>query len=113
MGREGRRERREQRRWERWEQEEEQAKEADAFFAKMQWGEGDVLEPKPEATGPDPWRAEQFGTVHQVARLFQVHWKTVEVWRRKHGLPCLREGGVIRYALGDVLRWASARRVGA
>ncbi len=120
MGREGRRERRERRREEKLEREyvAELAKQAglepedgtDETFESMQFGEGDELEPKPEG-GPDPWRLVRLGTVHDVAQFFQVHWKTVELWRRKGGLPCVRQGGVIRYVLSDVLRWASARKV--
>jgi hypothetical protein len=60
----------------------------------------------------DPWKAARMGSVKKVAGLFGVHFKTVEVWRRKHGLPCVRIRGVIRYDLSDVLRWASARKEG-
>ena len=121
MGREGRRERREERREENWEREHyEQMEresglrlvpESEETFGGMQWGDGDELEPKPDSGGPDPWRSARLGTVRDVAQFFQVHWKTVAVWRRKGGLPCVRQGGVIRYVLSDVLRWASARKV--
>ena len=55
----------------------------------------------------------RFGTVHDVAALFAVHWKTVELWRRKLRMPFVRIGGVIRYGLSDVLAWATAHRKGA
>ncbi len=121
MGREGRCARRRARKQEQMEQEylAELAKQAglelqdesDETFDGMHWGDGDELEPKPEGEGVDPWRLVRLGTVRDVAQLFRVHWKTVELWRRKGGLPCVREGGVIRYVLSDVLRWASARKV--
>ena len=51
-------------------------------------------------------------TTEDVARIFQVHPKTVERWRKQHNLPCLHPGGCVRYDLSDVLRWASARKEG-
>ncbi len=65
------------------------------------------------ASAPDPWRRVRLGTVTDAARVFAVHWKTIELWRRKDGLPFFRKGGVIRYMLGDVLAWASAHGKGA
>jgi excisionase family DNA binding protein len=65
-----------------------------------------------ETTNVDPWSAEVFGTVHDVARMMKLHWKTVERLRRKSGLPFVRIGGALRYPFSDVLRWASARREG-
>jgi excisionase family DNA binding protein len=84
-------------------------------LAGMEWGEGDQLEPRRacEGNSAERWEAAQLGTVDQVALLFQVHRKTVERWRRKGGLPCVRPGGVIRYDLEAVLGWASARKDGA
>lgn len=49
-------------------------------------------------------------TGEEVAQYLRVHLKTVERWRKTLGLPCLRIGGRIRYVLGDVTRWASARK---
>ena len=67
-----------------------------------------------------PGGFEQIGTltvepyliVDEVADIFRVHAKTIERWRRRDKLPCERLGGVIRYRLSDVLRWASARKEG-
>ena len=53
-----------------------------------------------------------YATTEDVARIFQVHPKTVERWRKQHNLPCVRPGGSVRYDLSDVLRWASARKEG-
>ena len=47
-----------------------------------------------------------------LARMFGVHAKTIERWRKLDGLPCLRIRGTVRYDLSDVLRWASARKEG-
>lgn len=47
-----------------------------------------------------------------LARMFSVHAKTIERWRRLERLPCLRIRGTVRYDLSDVLRWASARKEG-
>jgi len=55
---------------------------------------------------------EPYPTVSEVAQIFRVHAKTIERWRRRDNLPCERLGGVIRYRLSDVLRWASARKEG-
>ena len=49
-------------------------------------------------------------TSQEVAQYLRVHVKTVERWRRLHGLPCLKIGGRIRYDVSDVTRWASAHR---
>jgi excisionase family DNA binding protein len=53
---------------------------------------------------------ESFATGPEVAQFLRVHPKTIERWRKQLGLPCYRLGGRIRYDLGDVTRWASARR---
>ena len=53
-----------------------------------------------------------FAKTEDVATIFQVHPKTVERWRKRHGLPCVVAGGTVRYDLSDVLRWASARKEG-
>lgn len=53
---------------------------------------------------------ESLATGEEIAQYLRVHLKTVERWRRTLGLPCLRIGGRIRYDLGDVTRWASARK---
>jgi hypothetical protein len=79
---------------------------------EIEWGDNDEPVAPPLVQGGDPWKSARLGTVHDVAHVFQVHWKTVEKWRRKDGLPCVRQWGVIRYDLSDVLRWASARKVG-
>ena len=68
--------------------------------------------PENDARTADPWTRARLGTVYDVAALFRVHWKTAELWRRKVGLPYIQVGGVIRYALSDVLAWASARKRG-
>ncbi len=120
MGRAGRRERREQRKLEQWEREslaelEKQAGlaprgESDEVFVEAEFDQHDEIVPRATVEGPDPWRAARLGTVRDVAQFFRVHWKTVEIWRRKDGLPCVRQGGVIRYVLSDVLRWTSERK---
>lgn len=55
---------------------------------------------------------EPLAKVREVADVLGVHPKTIERWRKKNGLPCLRLGGSIRYEISDVLRWASARKEG-
>ena len=77
-----------------------------------QWDRGEALPEGQAKAKSDPWTWARFGTVQDVAALFSVHWKTVELWRRKVGLPFVRIGGVIRYALSDFLQWASARKEG-
>jgi len=52
-------------------------------------------------------------TGEDIAEFLGVHKKTVERWRKKYRLPCMRLGGRIRYSVGDVTRWASARKEGA
>lgn len=86
--------------------------EGEGLFEHIEWDEHDQPVPRTAPKGRDPWRAMRLGTVQDVARMFAVHFKTVERWRLRDGLPCIRVGGVIRYPLGDILRWASARRVG-
>lgn len=102
--------------------------ECDEFAESFVWGDDDMpvprseapapdkwelgAEPSPDARGGSAWQSAQMGTVHDVAGVFRVHWKTVERWRLRDGLPCLRHRGVIRYDLSDVLRWASARKEG-
>ena len=54
----------------------------------------------------------QYCTGKEIAELLRVHVKTVERWRVKLGLPCLRMGGTVRYELSDVCDWASARKEG-
>ncbi len=130
MGKAERRMRRQERWYERQNELalQEQARNADEVFAGMEFGEGDELvsrdeagpldqwesgrpEPKAQAKAKsDPWKWARFGTVHDVAALFSVHWKTVELWRRKAKMPFVRIGGVIRYTLSDVLAWASASK---
>ncbi len=75
-------------------------------FAAAQFGDDDELEPIPEDHGEEAWRLAQLGTVRQVADMLQVHWKTVERWRRRNGLPFVRFQGTIRYERDAVLRWA-------
>lgn len=71
-----------------------------------------------EASGVDGFRPvgervfNVFAKTEDVATIFQVHPKTVERWRKRHGLPCVVAGGTVRYDLSDVLRWASARKEG-
>ena len=77
-----------------------------------QYGAAAVAQPANKAERPG-WGTGALGTAKDVAALLQVHAKTVERWRRLHGLPCLRLGGSLRYVLSDVLRWASARKEGA
>ena len=48
----------------------------------------------------------------EVAAHFRVHYKTIETWCRRYGLPCLTVGGAVRFDISDVLRWASARKEG-
>lgn len=62
----------------------------------------------PEAGGRDV----SFLLIGEVAELFRVHVKTVERWMKRHGLPCTHLGGVRRFEVSDVLRWASARKEG-
>ena len=127
-----RRARRELRREQEWNRqaEEEEARNADEFFAEMEFDEDDEAVPLEETAPADPWdkrdalperrakkpvdrwRNERLGTVDDVAVYFSVHPKTVENWRRKEGLPCFREDGVIRYPFSDVSRWVSARKEG-
>ncbi len=56
--------------------------------------------------------APRFLRTPDVARIFRVHEKTIETWRRRDRLPCLKVGGSVRFDLSDVLRWASARKEG-
>ena len=56
---------------------------------------------------------ESLATGEEIAQFLRVHVKTVERWRKLLGLPCLRIGGRVRYVLGDVTRWASARKEGS
>jgi hypothetical protein len=56
---------------------------------------------------------ESLATGEEIAQFLRVHVKTVERWRKQLGLPCLRIGGRVRYVLGDVTRWASARKEGS
>ncbi|MCC6652695.1 MAG: helix-turn-helix domain-containing protein, partial [Candidatus Eisenbacteria bacterium] len=88
---------------------------------EVEFDENDVAVPVGTITGRtgedvpepvNPWQAAIMGTVREVAKMFRVHWKTVEIWRRREGLPCVRIRGVIRYDFSDVLRWASARKEG-
>lgn len=67
-----------------------------------------LLAVTPEAGGRDV----SFLGIKEVAELFRVHPKTVERWMKRHGLPCTRLGGVRRFEVSDVLRWASARKEG-
>ncbi len=53
-----------------------------------------------------------FVTIEEVAGVFKVHRKTIERWIKRYGFPCFRTGGVRRFVIGDVLRWASARKEG-
>ena len=53
---------------------------------------------------------DSLATTPEIAQFLRVHTKTVERWRKRYGLPCLKIGGRIRYDLGDVTRWASARK---
>lgn len=123
MGRAGRRGAWVDRRQERWIEE----VEAEAYRValeespEVEFDENDNAVPAgtvTRRTGEDapepvnPWQAAIMGTVREVAKMFRVHWKTVENWRRREGLPCVRIRGVIRYDLSDVLRWASARKEG-
>ena len=62
----------------------------------------------PESGG----RTVSFLRIEDVAELFRVHPKTIERWCKRHGLPCTRLGGVRRFEVSDVLRWASARKEG-
>ena len=57
-------------------------------------------------------RLPRLARTADIARMFSVHAKTVERWRKLDGLPCLRIRGTVRYDLSDVLRWASARKEG-
>ena len=66
---------------------------------------------KAAADVADP-KAVSFVTIEDVAAMFRVHRKTIERWIKRYGLPCFRTGGVRRFAIGDVLRWASARKEG-
>jgi hypothetical protein len=59
---------------------------------------------------PETLHRESLATGLKIAQYLRVHVKTVERWRKLLGLPCLRIGGRIRYVLGDVTRWASARK---
>ncbi len=65
------------------------------------------------ASSQDLWFRLRFGTVHDVAALFRANFKTIEEWRRRHGLPFFKQGGLIRYSLCDVLKWAAAKKQGA
>jgi excisionase family DNA binding protein len=69
------------------------------------------------AFGAGPHMPAQPGVVgatgEEIAQFLRVHVKTVERWRKQLGLPCLRIGGRVRYVLGDVTRWASARKEGS
>lgn len=43
-----------------------------------------------------------------------THHKTVEKWARdrEKGMPCIRDGRLLRFRLGDVLRWRAQRMGG-
>jgi excisionase family DNA binding protein len=68
-----------------------------------------VVEQRTEERAKPPAR---LCTGKEIAEVLRVHVKTVERWRVKLGLPCLRLGGTIRYELSDVCSWASARKEG-
>lgn len=72
----------------------------------MEFDENDDLRTGDGDENGGAWKAAQLGTSDQVALMFQVHRKTVERWRRKAGLPFVRVGGVVRFDLDAVLRWA-------
>ena len=61
------------------------------------------------ANAGEPNATIGYFTLKEIADLFRVHRKTIERWIRDEGLPCLLVGGLKRFALGDVLRWAATR----
>lgn len=48
-------------------------------------------------------------TSKDVARIFEVHPKTVDRWRRRLGLPSKKFGRSVRFREGDVRRWDAQR----
>jgi excisionase family DNA binding protein len=79
-------------------------------------GAGEAVEVTEEVRAVEAPRdavpAMRYFTGEEIADVLRVHVKTVERWRRRLGLPCLRLGGTIRYELSDVCDWASARKEG-
>ena len=58
---------------------------------------------------------ERLLTSKEIAGFVGVtHHKTVEKWRRdkKKDMPCVRDGRLLKFRLGDVLRWRAQRMGG-
>lgn len=51
----------------------------------------------------------EYLTAEQVAEKVGVCAATVGKWSERDGLPCMREGRVIRYRLEDVRTWLASR----
>jgi len=51
-------------------------------------------------------------TTKDVARMFGVHEKTINRWRRQLGLPSKKFGRSVKFRQGDVRRWAAQRKEG-
>jgi excisionase family DNA binding protein len=55
---------------------------------------------------------EHFGSVgvDVVAALFGVSERTILTWRKLHGLPFKKIGGVVRFDMAEVREWFKAWR---
>jgi excisionase family DNA binding protein len=51
-------------------------------------------------------------TVRDVAKLLQMHEKTIYEWVEKGQLPCIRLGKRLRFAASDITRWVASHRGG-
>lgn len=53
---------------------------------------------------------ESLLTVSEVAAWLRLRPSTVYSWAASGRIPCVRLGGRLRFARGDILRWIEARR---
>jgi excisionase family DNA binding protein len=60
--------------------------------------------------GQKPTR-EQWFTDRQVAELVSVHRRTVQRWRRSHGLPYSFVGGTARTKASDLEAWLDQKKM--
>lgn len=90
--------------------------EGDSLRRALLSGRADGLPPvaelAPDPSAPAIYHLPIYVTGATLARVFSVHPKTIERWRKTDGLPCLRIRGTVRYDASDVSRWASARKEG-
>lgn len=66
-----------------------------------------------ESIAADEAAVPQLLTVRDVAKLLQVHEKTIYAWVSRGELPCVRVGKCLRFDPSAVSRWLQARKAGA